>query len=68
MMQPKALSASPAETSSQERPAALPLVLAQQQSEPLELRLESQPEQTAPPPGRPLPVVQRALAVQLSLR
>jgi hypothetical protein len=42
----------------------LPFVLAQQQSESLELQLEP----TSPPPARPPPVVQRAVAVQPSLR
>jgi len=62
MVQPKALSASPAETSSQERLEALPLVLEQQQSEPLKLSLESQSDPPSPTSGRPLPVGQRALA------
>jgi len=59
-VQRKALSASSAETSSQERREALPLLPERQQSEPLELRLGSQSDPTFPPPGRPLPVVERA--------
>ena len=69
MVQPKALSASPAETSSQERLEALPLVLEQQQSEPLKLSLESQSDPPSPTSGRrPLPVGQRALAEEPSPR
>ena len=38
----------------------LRLVLERRQSEPLELRSESQSDPTSPPPGRPLLVGQRA--------
>jgi hypothetical protein len=62
MVQEQALSAP--ETSSQEGPEELPFVLAQQQSESLELQLE----RTSPPPGRLPLVVQQAVAVQPSLR
>ena len=68
MVQPKAPSASPAEPSPQKRLEALPLVLEQQQSEPLILSLESQSDPSSPTSGRPLPIGQRALAEQPSPR